>query len=112
MVCEPRYQSAEQLRTVLQLSSGSVSTATAMLVRFGVVARVSFPGQRRMFYELRPDGWQRLMRIRLQELAGVRHVADEAMKAARGHDDERLRGMRDFYADCETQLAKLMGRGP
>jgi DNA-binding transcriptional regulator GbsR (MarR family) len=108
VVCEPHHQSAEQLRAVLKLSSGSVSSATQMLVRSGIVARSSFPGERRIYYELYPDGWQRLMRIRLQELAGVRRVADEAIKAARGRDDERLRGMRDFYAECESQFAKLI----
>jgi DNA-binding transcriptional regulator GbsR (MarR family) len=108
VVCEPHHQSAEQLRVGLRLSSGSVSSATRMLVRFGIVARTSFPGDRRIYYELHPDGWQRLMRIRLQELAGVRHVAEEAMQAARGRNDERLRGMRDFYAECEAQFAKLL----
>jgi DNA-binding transcriptional regulator GbsR (MarR family) len=108
VVCEPHHQSAEQLRAVLKLSSGAVSSATRMLVRFGIVARISFPGDRRIYYELHPDGWHRLMRIRLQELAGVRHVAEEAMQAAHGQDDERLRGMRDFYADCEVQFAKLL----
>lgn len=108
VVCEPHHQSAEQLRGVLKLSAGSVSTATSLLVRLGVVARVSFPSDRRIYYELHPDGWQRLMRIRLQELAGVRHVAEEAIKAARGRDDERLRAMRDFHEECEAQFATLL----
>jgi DNA-binding PadR family transcriptional regulator len=82
-----------------------------MLVRYGIVVRTSFPGDRRIYYELHPDGWHRLMRIRLQELAGVRHVAEEAMQAARGRNDERLRGMRDFYADLEAHLAKVLNGG-
>ena len=110
VVCEPHHQSAEQLRVVLKLSSGAVSSATRMLVRYGIVVRISFPGDRRIYYELHPDAWQRLMRIRLRELAGVRHVAEEAMQAARGQNDERLQGMRDFYADCEVQFAKLLNR--
>jgi DNA-binding transcriptional regulator GbsR (MarR family) len=108
VVCEPHHQSAEQLRVALKLSSGSVSSATRLLVRYRIVVRISFPGDRRIYYELHPGGWQTLMRIRLQELAGVRHVAEEAMRAARGRNDERLRGMRDFYADCEAQFAKLL----
>ena len=67
----PDAAAAEQLRVVLKLSSGAVSSATRMLVRYGIVVRISFPGDRRIYYELHPDAWQRLMRIRLQELAGV-----------------------------------------
>jgi DNA-binding transcriptional regulator GbsR (MarR family) len=110
VVCEPHHQSAQELQAAIKLSSGAVSSATRTLVRFGIVARLSFPGDRRTYYALHPEGWQRLMRIRLQELAGVRHVAEEAMQAARGRSDERLRGMRDFYLDCEAQFVKLIDR--
>ena len=108
VVCEPHHQSAEQIRTTLKMSAGSVSAAATMLVRGGVVARRTFPGDRRTYYELRSDGWQRLLRGRLQTLAEVRRVAEEAIAAAAGEDDERLRGMRDFYADCESQFAKIL----
>jgi len=108
VVCEPHHQSAGQLRQVLQLSAGSVSSATSLLVRFGIVARVSFPGDRRIYYEMHPDGWQRLLRIRLRELVSIRHVAETAIEAAGGRHDERLRGMRDFYAECEAQFATLI----
>ena len=108
IVCEPRHQSVEQLRGALELSSGSVSAATTALVRAGIVARRSFPGDRRTYYELRPDGWQRLLASRLRLLAEVRQVAEEAIASAAGGENERLRAMRDFYAACEAQFAKLL----
>lgn len=110
VVCEPRYQSAAEIGTTLKLSTGSVSAAVTTLVRSGIVARVTFPGQRRIYYELRPDGWQRLLRLRLQMLVEVRHVADQAIAAGGAGADERLRSMRDFYADCEAQFTKLLNR--
>lgn len=108
VVCEPRHQSAEQLRTVLVLSAGSISQAANLLVRLGVVNRRTFPGDRRIYYELHPDGWQRMLRIRLEELQRTREHVDRAIEAAEGRNDGRLAWMRDFYAECEAQFATLV----
>jgi DNA-binding transcriptional regulator GbsR (MarR family) len=111
VVCEPHHQSAEQLRARLRLSAGSVSSAVTMLVRAEIVARVTFAGDRRTYYRLRPDGWLRLLRTRLQLLTHGRQVADQALAAAGDQSDERLRGMRDSYSLLETEFARLLDAG-
>jgi DNA-binding transcriptional regulator GbsR (MarR family) len=112
VVCQPHHQSAEQLRARLRLSAGSVSGAVAMLVRAEIVARVSFAGDRRTYYRLRPDGWQRLLRTRLQLLTEARQVAEQALVAAGDEGDERLRGMRDFYGLLEAEFVRLLDHEP
>jgi DNA-binding transcriptional regulator GbsR (MarR family) len=108
VVCEPRHQSAEQLRATLKLSAGAVSAAVRILVLGESVTRITFPGDRRIYYQLHPDGWQRLLRTRLQLLTQVRHVAEDALAAAGDQADERLSAMRDFYARCEAQFVQLL----
>jgi DNA-binding transcriptional regulator GbsR (MarR family) len=108
VVCEPPEQSAEQLRATLQLSAGAVSAAASSLVRAGIVTRVTFPGDRRLYYRLQPDGWQRLLRSRLEATSEVRRLAEEALDASGGQTSERLRAMRDFYARCEVVFADLL----
>lgn len=107
VVCEPQHQSAEQLRTTLKLSAGSVSSAVTTLVRAGIVTRVTFAGDRRIYYQLHADGWSRLLRSRIELLAQVRQVAGNALRAG-GEGDERLKGMYDFYASCEAKMAELL----
>lgn len=107
VVCDPPTQSSQQIRETLELSAGSVSAATTLLARFGMVARVSLPGKRRVYYQLRPEGWQRALRIRMQTLTQTRLLAEQALSAA-GGSHERLRNMRDFYGWCEAQFAALL----
>ena len=108
VVCAPRYQSAEQLQETLRLSAGSVSSATTTLVRDGVVARVTFPGDRRIYYQVHTDGWPRLLRARIHMLGQARHIAEQAMGAAGEATDDRLRGMHDLYARLEKLFAGLL----
>ena len=108
VVCEPPEQSAEALRTTLQLSGGAVSAATSSLVREGIITRVTFPGDRRLHYRIQPDGWQRLLRSRLELTTRARRLAQEALDSAGRHGDDRLRAMRDFYAKFERVFAGLL----
>lgn len=110
VVSEPAHQSAEDLQAALRLSAGSVSAALATLVRSGVIMRRNFPGQRRTYYEMRVDGWQRLLTMRLDLLAELRSAAERAMKAAEtaaGRSPARLQAMHRFYAACEAQLSQV-----
>jgi DNA-binding MarR family transcriptional regulator len=108
VVCQPRHQAADQLQATLKLSAGSISAAVTMLVRAEIVSRITFPGDRRIYYQIHPDGWQRLLRTRLQLTAQIRQVAEGAVDAAGDDVDERLVGMRDFYAACQDQFAQLL----
>jgi DNA-binding transcriptional regulator GbsR (MarR family) len=112
VVCQPRHQPAEQLQSILRLSAGSVSAATTMLVRAEIVERVTFPGDRRIYYQLPPEGWHRLIRTRVQLLARARQVAEQALDAAGEQGDERLTGMRDFYGELEADLVRLLDEHP
>jgi DNA-binding transcriptional regulator GbsR (MarR family) len=108
VVCEPKNQSAEQLQATLKLSAGTVSAAVRILVKGEIVTRTTFPGDRRIYYQLHPDGWPRLLRARLQLLTQVRHVAEDALAAGGDQVDERLVAMRDFYARGEAQFVQLL----
>jgi DNA-binding MarR family transcriptional regulator len=111
VVCDPPHQSAEDLQSALRLSAGSVSGAVTTLVRSGVVARRSFPGERRTYYEIRPDGWQRLLQSRIGLLGEMQGAAERAIKAAEATvrpPDARLLTMYRFYAGCGAQLSHLL----
>jgi DNA-binding transcriptional regulator GbsR (MarR family) len=109
-VCEPPEQTAGSIASELTLSSGSVSTATHMLVDSGMLERIARPGDRHFFYRLHPGGWERSLEARFQTLVELRKVADRALDSAGDEADDRLRDMRDLYARFENNLDNLLKR--
>lgn len=112
VVSEPQHQSAEQIRATLKLSAGSVSAAVTTLARSGIINRVTFAGERRIYYQLQADAWPRLLRSRVDIFTQVRRVTERALAGAGAgeHGDERLRGMRDFFVHLESVCAGLLDR--
>jgi DNA-binding transcriptional regulator GbsR (MarR family) len=107
VVCEPSEQSVEDMRGALRLSAGAISAATTILGRMGVCERITMPGERRLYYRMRPGGWERLMRLRLDATAQMRAIADKAIVAAPS-PQARLTEMRDLYAWFEQGLTGLV----
>ncbi len=107
IVCEPPQQSVEQLRASLGLSAGAISAATTTLIHLGLVERVSQPGQRRLYYRMRPRAWERLLRLRLDASRQITATAAEALAQAPG-PHERLCEMRDVVAYFEATLSSLL----
>ncbi|MFZ1154594.1 MAG: hypothetical protein WAN93_06790 [Solirubrobacteraceae bacterium] len=57
LVCDPPEQSAAELAEMLQASKGSISTATRVLLRMGLVQRVRFRGERFDRFRVQPEAW-------------------------------------------------------
>ena len=111
IVCEPPHQSVDDLREALGLSAGAISMATAALARTGLVERVpKKPGERRLHYRLHPQGWERLLRLRLEATTQIRRAAEDALAHA-AVPQARLTGMRDVYAFFERSIAEHLA-GP
>lgn len=105
LICEPRYQPAETIQQQLKLSVGSVSTALQLLQRLELVQRRTFPEDRRFYYELAPDCWNRLIHASKKQMQWGVVLADEALAFSTNND--RLIGMRRLYQASEEMLGKL-----
>lgn len=57
IVADPPLQSADDLATALGASKGSISQATRLLIQRGMIRRVRKPGERRDYFQARPDAW-------------------------------------------------------
>src|SRR5579859_1637614 len=62
LVCDPAEQTAAQLAEELGASKGSISGATGMLVRAGLVDRLHVRGERADRFRIRPEAWDEQIR--------------------------------------------------
>ena len=105
LICEPRYQSAEVMQQQLKLSSGSVSTALQLLRRLDIVQKRTFQDERRLYYELTPDCWNKLIEASRRQMKWGITLADEGLALSKGND--RIEGMRRLYMVSEELLGKI-----
>lgn len=113
LVCEPPEQSAAELAEFLQASKGSISTATRVLLRMGLIERARLRGERFDRFRARPEAWddyiwrqdqftapRRVLRLGLDALADEspdRRARLEKLDAIYGWWERRLPGLREEY---------------
>lgn len=111
LVCEPAHQSAAQLASALSASTGSISGTTGLLLRYGLIDRVAFPGDRRQYFVLRPGLWWQMMQQRLTAVHAFRELAEQGARVTDSPSAlARLREVGDFYQYLEQALAEGMAR--
>ncbi len=102
MVCEPAHQSSAALVEALKISAGSVSTQARLLERIGLVERVTFPGDRMTYFQLRPHVWLQMMwseQLRIEEMRAIAEAARDVMPAERPDRVEDLGRVAEFFLD-------------
>ena len=72
MICTPPYLDHDELAEQLQASKGSISMSTQLLMRLSIVERISLPGHRRHYYQLRGRLWKDLLSISAEHI--LRHL--------------------------------------
>lgn len=112
LICEPPAQSFADLVAVLDVSKGSVSGMTRLLLEGGLIERVAVPGERQTYYQMAPDAWTRVlmwMAQRVQRLADAAEAGLDLVEEIRpGADHWRLREMRDLYRLAARQMPRLI----
>lgn len=77
MISDPPHQSSSDLVAALELSAGSVSTQIRLLERI-LVERITFPGERATYYQLRPDVWVGVMMSEPEHIRNMMRIAEAA----------------------------------
>jgi DNA-binding transcriptional regulator GbsR (MarR family) len=109
LVCEPPEQSAAELAHTLQASKGSISTATRVLLRMGMVERVRIRGERFDRFRALPEAWDDFL-WRDEQFAEPRRVLRLGLEALAGEPSERrerLEQMDLIYAWWQRRLPQL-----
>ena len=78
MICEPPHQSSSELVEKLELSAGTVSTQIRVLERVLFVERITFPGDRASYYQLKPDVWIGVMMSEPEHIKRMMELSEAA----------------------------------
>ena len=62
MISDPPRQTTGELTQALLASKGSISTMTRLLIRLGLVERLSLPGQRRDYFRIKVGAWHQTLK--------------------------------------------------
>ena len=108
IICEPSRQSSTDIQKAVALSSGSVSSALAMLRVTGLIERYRAKDQRSYYYELDSEGWRRSTIQKLQSLGQWVDLAEQGLRAS--PRNPRLVMMRDIFKQFDQEFADIARR--
>jgi len=106
MICVPPHMSMDQLAEELQASKGSISSATQLLLRLGIIEKISMPGHRRHYYRPRSNLWSDLFAQRTEHLNKHQELADQGLQVIADETLEmkqRLIEMQVFFDFVEKE---------
>jgi DNA-binding transcriptional regulator GbsR (MarR family) len=105
--------SLDELAEQLRVSKASVSTNARLLEQLGVVERTAAPGDRRDYYQMESDAWERMLRVAQRKWEGMRRVlrdAEESLPAEMGVGRSRLRKAERFHLLLAEESERLLER--
>ena len=107
LVCDPPYRSLDELADDLTASRGSISMATQLLLRIGVIEKVSLPGERRRYYQVRPEVWAAQFTQREEHIASHFRVLAGGLALLEGQPVETKRRLLELltFFDFVTEEA-------
>ena len=114
LISDPPHQSTAELAEALMASKGSISTVTRLLIRIGLIERISLPGVRHDYFHLRSDAWKHAIRHGLEdEIKMFRQLAEHGLELMADKTPltrKWLEEMRDIYAFLEREFPALLER--
>ena len=98
MTSDPPAQSAEDIATALMASRGSISQGTRMLIQMGMVRRISIPGERRDYFQIRPYAWTEVTRREGDTIDRMLELFSNGLRLMDGHSPESRLGLEESVA--------------
>ncbi len=113
LISDPPHQTTGELSEALMASKGSISTITRLLIRIGLIERISLPGQRRDCFRIKPGAWHQLLKESLGQTRTARQLAERGLELVKGKNPRIRQGleeMRDIYTFFEREFPALVER--
>jgi len=83
--------SAEQIASRLKVSRGSISSNVRSLMNFGLIEKISEPGNRLNYYCFSPTAWENVLTMRLKAFIPLQQLAKHGLSILPHNDTSRPR---------------------
>jgi DNA-binding transcriptional regulator GbsR (MarR family) len=93
----------EEMATSLGVSRASVSTNIRQLASFGMTEHISLPGDRRDYYRLGDNPWQRSMEVNIEGTRVLRRIAEQGVATCASDSTTRGR-LEELLAFCDLAI--------
>jgi DNA-binding transcriptional regulator GbsR (MarR family) len=113
LVCEPAEQTAAQLEAATGSSRGTISSMTHVLMRMGLIERVSRRGERQAVYRTSPSTIDAVVAGAVEPTRRARELTGwglDLMSARPAAARARLQELHDVYQFFEASLPALLDR--
>jgi len=113
LICDPPHQTTGELAEALLASKGSISTTTRLLIRIGLIERLSLPGIRHDYFRIRPGAWHQLIKESLVQIIAMRQLAEHGLELLGDEthvNRQWLEEMRNMYIFFEREFPALLER--
>jgi hypothetical protein len=111
LLAPPIGYTATELVEMLQVSKGSVSGMTRLLMHYELVSRVSLPGDRRDRFVIKPGASAEMLLGRMALLGQLQSLAHDGLELLGPDGDPGpLMEVRDMYAFLQRELPLLIDR--
>ncbi len=113
LIADPPHQSTRELAEALMASKGSISTMTRLLIRIGLIERLSLPGVRHDYFRLQPGAWHQMIKQSGDQITASRQLAERGLELVKDKNPltrQWLEEMRDMNAFFEREFPALLKR--
>ena len=113
MISYPPYQTTGEMEEALMASKGSISTMTRLLIRIGLIERLSLLGQRRDYFRIKPGASYQLLKDSLDRATAFRQLIEHGLELIEGKthfNRQWLEEIYDMYAFFEREFPALLKR--
>lgn len=113
MLSDPPHQTTGELTQALLASKGSISTMTRLLIRIGLIERISLLGQRHDYFRIKAGIWHQMLKESLAQITAFRQLTERGLELIEDKaqfNRQWLEEMRDMYAFFEREFPVLLER--
>ncbi len=113
MISDPPHQTTAELVEALIASKGSISTMTRLLIRIGLIERISLPGERHDYFRIKLGVSHQLLKDSMDQTVAFRQLIERGLELIEGKthvNRQWLEEMRDMYAFFEREFPALLER--
>ena len=106
-ICDPPYQTSDQIAAAIGCSKSSVSSMTQLLLQRDMIERVGIPKDRKIYYKNNRYWWADILRIRVVGVKRARDILETAIIKF-GDENEhvklKLEEMLDYYQFLNREI--------